>query len=118
MFELTYQSWDVNGTKVAEMKRITLDAGRNIDRFESHYKIEGAKPLMHAASALVLNAVKKLAGIPHQIPLLSSSTIESVAALKNNVFGAKTVSLDLAEVLICLSINAATNPTPSWPWIG
>ncbi|MCX6573586.1 MAG: DUF1846 domain-containing protein [Candidatus Aminicenantes bacterium] len=67
-------------------------------------------PLMHAASALVLNAIKKLAGIPDKIPLLSPSIVESVGELKKNVFGAKSVSLDLSEVLICLSINAASNP--------
>ena len=67
-------------------------------------------PLMHAASALVLNAVKKLAGIPDKIPLLSPSIVESVGELKKSVFGAKSVSLDLSEVLICLSINAASNP--------
>jgi len=67
-------------------------------------------PLMHAASALVLNAVKHLAGIPDKIHLLSPSIIESVGTLKKDVFGANTVSLDLSEVLICLSINASTNP--------
>ena len=67
-------------------------------------------PLMHAASALVLNAVKRLAGIPDRIHLLSPSIIESVGALKTSVFGARSVSLDLSEVLICLSINAASNP--------
>ncbi len=67
-------------------------------------------PLMHASSAMVINAIKKLAEIPEKIPLLSPSIIESVGDLKKNVFGAKTVSLDLSEVLICLSINAATNP--------
>jgi uncharacterized protein (UPF0371 family) len=67
-------------------------------------------PLMHAASALIINAVKRLAEIPDRIPLLTPSIIESVGELKKNVFGAKTVSLDLSEVLICLSINAATNP--------
>ena len=67
-------------------------------------------PLMHAASALVLNAVKHLAGIPDKIPLLSPSIIESVGALKKDIFGASTVSLDVSEVLICLSINASTNP--------
>ena len=56
MFELTYLSWDVGGTKVSEMKRITLDAGQNIDRFESHYKVDGASSLMHAVG------IKKAAG--------------------------------------------------------
>ncbi len=68
-------------------------------------------PLMHAASSLVLNTVKALAGIPDQIPLLSPSVIGSVARLKEDVLGARSVSLDLSEVLICLSINAATNPS-------
>jgi len=67
-------------------------------------------PLMHAASSLILNAVKTLAGIPDQIPLLSPSVIGSVARLKEDILGAKSVSLDLSEVLICLSINAPTNP--------
>lgn len=67
-------------------------------------------PLMHAASALVLNAVKMLAGIPDTIHLLSPGIVGSVANLKEKILGARTVSLDLSEVLICLSINAASNP--------
>ncbi|NLX58030.1 MAG: DUF1846 domain-containing protein [Phycisphaerae bacterium] len=68
-------------------------------------------PLMHAASSLVLNAVKRLAGIPDSIHLLSPAIIESISSLKTNVFRARTVSLDLEETLIALSISAATNPT-------
>ena len=67
-------------------------------------------PLMHAASALVLNAVKMLAGIPDTIHLLSPGIVGAVANLKEKILGARTVSLDLSEVLICLSINAASNP--------
>jgi len=67
-------------------------------------------PLMHAASALVLNAIKKLAGLPETIHLLSPGIIGSVADLKEKIMGARTISLDLSEVLICLSINAASNP--------
>jgi uncharacterized protein (UPF0371 family) len=67
-------------------------------------------PLMHASSALILNAVKQLAGIPATIHLLSPGIIGSVANLKEKIMGARTVSLDLSEVLICLSINAASNP--------
>ena len=39
VFELTYAPWDANGRKVSEVKRITLDAGQNFDRFESFYKL-------------------------------------------------------------------------------
>ena len=68
-------------------------------------------PLLHAASSLVLNAIKKLAGIPDKIPLLSTNIIESIGNLKREILQSKTVSLDLEEVLISLSISAATNPT-------
>jgi uncharacterized protein (UPF0371 family) len=68
-------------------------------------------PLMHATSALVLNAIKTLGGIPDRIHLLSPGIIESVARLKESVLGTKNVSLDLDEALIALSISAATNPT-------
>jgi uncharacterized protein (UPF0371 family) len=66
--------------------------------------------LMHAASSLVLNAAKTLAGIPDEIHLLSPSIIEAVANLKRTLGGASSVSLDLSEVLIGLGINASTNP--------
>jgi len=68
-------------------------------------------PLMHAASSLVLNGIKKLAEVPDRIHLLSPAIIDSIRNLKQNILGAKAVSLDVEEVLICLSINASTNPT-------
>ncbi len=37
MFELKYEPWDAGGTRVAETKRITLDAGHHLNRFESTY---------------------------------------------------------------------------------
>jgi len=67
-------------------------------------------PLMHAASSVVLNAIKHLAGIPDKIHLLSPSLVESIRHLKENILKARTVSLDLDETLIALSISAATNP--------
>ena len=67
--------------------------------------------LMHAASSLILNATKGLAQIPDQIHLLSPSIIEAVGSLKKNILRSKSVSLDLEEALIALSISAATNPT-------
>lgn len=67
-------------------------------------------PLMHASSAAVLNAIKHLAEIPRKIRLLPPSIIESVAHLKHDVFGRRSVSLDLEETLIALSIAALNNP--------
>ncbi|MCD6093786.1 MAG: DUF1846 domain-containing protein [Candidatus Omnitrophica bacterium] len=68
-------------------------------------------PLMHAASSLVFNAIKHLAEIPDKIHLLSPSTIESIGSLKKNILDTKTLSLNLEEALIMLSISAAANPT-------
>lgn len=67
--------------------------------------------LMHAASSLVLNAVKELADIPDKIHLLSPTVIESIANLDKHILKEKTVSLDLEDTLIALSISATTNPT-------
>jgi Domain of unknown function (DUF4861) len=38
MFELTYEPFEVNGISVSEVKRITLDAGQNLDHYQSTYK--------------------------------------------------------------------------------
>ncbi len=45
LFELEYEAFDVNGAKVSEVKRISLDAGSQLDRFQSFYKPEPAGPL-------------------------------------------------------------------------
>ncbi len=66
--------------------------------------------LMHASSSLILNAIKQLAEIPDKIHLLSPEIIKSIGSLKKNISSAKSVSLDLEETLIALSISAATNP--------
>ena len=68
-------------------------------------------PLMHAATSLIFNTIKSMAGIPDKLHLLSPSIIESVRNLKHNILGAKTASLDLDEALIALTISATTNAT-------
>jgi uncharacterized protein (UPF0371 family) len=67
--------------------------------------------LMHASSSVILNAVKTLAGIPDKIHLLSPNIIESIGKLKIRVAGNKNISMNLEEMLIALSISAATNTT-------
>jgi len=68
-------------------------------------------PLMHAAPSLVLNAVKQLAGIPARLHLLSPNVIASIGELKTDILSRDTISLDLEETLIALSISSTTNPT-------
>jgi len=67
--------------------------------------------IMHAASSLVLNAVKKLAGLSDEAHLLSPATIESIGKLKEELSKSKNISLDVEETLIALSISATTDPT-------
>ncbi len=44
MFDLTYPAWDASGARITEVKRITLDAGQNFNRFESRYTGTPAAP--------------------------------------------------------------------------
>jgi len=65
---------------------------------------------LHAASSLILHAIKHLAGIPEKIKLLPPNIMESVRSLKTEVLNEKSLSLDLLEALIALSISATSNP--------
>jgi uncharacterized protein (UPF0371 family) len=68
-------------------------------------------PLMHAAAALVLNAIKVMAGIPKHLELISPTVIESIGTLRKDLLGRSSISLNLEETLIALSISSTTNPT-------
>jgi hypothetical protein len=56
IFELTYEPFEVNGVMVSEVKRISLDAGQNLNHFQSIYKPE--KPTTLIAGI----GIKKVAG--------------------------------------------------------
>jgi uncharacterized protein (UPF0371 family) len=66
-------------------------------------------PLMHAASSLILHAIKHLAEIPPKIKLLPPHITDSLKKLKIEVLNEKSVSLDLEEALIALGISSITN---------
>jgi uncharacterized protein (UPF0371 family) len=67
-------------------------------------------PLMHAVSALVLNAIKELAGIPPHFDLLSPAVITAIGGLRKDVLGRDSISLDLGESLLALATSTITNP--------
>ncbi|MGF7060912.1 DUF1846 domain-containing protein [Brassicibacter mesophilus] len=67
--------------------------------------------VMHATAAAVLNAVKHYANISDGIHLISPVILEPIINLKQKTLGSKTTALDCEEILIALSICAATNPT-------
>jgi uncharacterized protein (UPF0371 family) len=64
---------------------------------------------MHAATSLVIHAIKHLAEIPDKIKLLPPFITDSVGKLKMEIMSEKALSLDLEEALIALSISATTN---------
>jgi uncharacterized protein (UPF0371 family) len=65
---------------------------------------------MHAAAAMVMNAVKTLSGIPAQIPLIGPNIIQSIAHMKQDILKVGYTSLNLDEALIGLAISSTTNP--------
>jgi uncharacterized protein (UPF0371 family) len=66
--------------------------------------------LMHAATSMVIHAVKHLAEVPDKIKLLPSHITDSVKNFKTEILDEKSVSLDLEEALIAISISATNNP--------
>jgi uncharacterized protein (UPF0371 family) len=67
-------------------------------------------PRMHASSSLVLNAAKRLAGLPDELHVLSPGVIDSIADMKRRVFERRSLSLNVEETLIALGVSAATSP--------
>ena len=63
--------------------------------------------LLGASAALILNAVKLLAGIPHDVHLIAPHAIEPIQKLKVDYLGSKNPRLHTDEVLIALSVSAA-----------
>lgn len=65
--------------------------------------------LLGASSALLLNALKALAGIEDEVQLISPTTIGPIQELKVKYLGNKNPRLHTDEILIALSICAATD---------
>ncbi len=68
-------------------------------------------PLLGAAAACLLNALKRLGGIDKSVTLISPEIIEPIQHLKVAHLGNRNPRLHTDEVLIALSICAATDPT-------
>ena len=66
--------------------------------------------LLGASAALLLNALKELAGIDHSVKVISPEAIEPIQKVKTEYLGSKNPRLHLDEVLIALSISAASDP--------
>lgn len=65
--------------------------------------------LLGPSAAAVMNAIKVLAGIPHDELILSPESISPIQDLKIQYLGSKNPRLHIDEVLIALSATAANN---------
>lgn len=67
--------------------------------------------LLGSSAAVLLNALKVLGGIRHEMHLIAPIVIEPIQKLKTSHLGNHNPRLHTDEILIALSISAATNPT-------
>ena len=74
----------------------------------------GTSDLLGACSALLINALKTLAGIDHEVRLITPSVIEPIQKLKVEYLGSRNPRLHMEEVLIALSASSVTNGTSDY----
>jgi uncharacterized protein (UPF0371 family) len=67
--------------------------------------------LLGASSALLMNALKALAGLPDKLHLIAPSALDPIQHLKVDHLGNRNPRLHTDETLIALSISATTNPS-------
>ncbi|MDO5025161.1 MAG: DUF1846 domain-containing protein [Trueperella sp.] len=66
--------------------------------------------LLGCSAAMLLNALKHLAGLDDDLHLLSPASIEPIQTLKVEHLGSRNPRLHTDEVLIALSVSASTSP--------
>lgn len=91
-----------DGSEPCTAMAIALDDGTLITGKRSN--------TMDASAATVINAIKFLAGISDDMHLLSPIVLEPIIDLKRNTLKHKVTALNCEEIIIALSICAATNP--------
>ena len=70
--------------------------------------------MLGAASALLLNALKAMGGMPDELHLISPAALDPIQHLKVDHLGNRNPRLHTDETLIALSISATTNPMAEW----
>jgi len=65
--------------------------------------------LLGATSSMLLNALKELAEIDHELDLVSAESIKPIQTLKTEYLGSQNPRLHTDEILIALSSSAADN---------
>ena len=63
-----------------------------------------------AASSLIMNALKEVAGVDMELEVISDEAIEPISRLKTHYLGSQNPRLHPDETLMALSITSATSP--------
>ncbi len=92
-----------------EVAKKTKEPAAAIELEDGRIIVGKTKELLGGVSAMLLNALKALAGMSDDIKLISPTVIEPVQSLKVDHLGSKNPRLHLDEVLLALSICAATD---------
>ena len=66
--------------------------------------------LLGAASSLLINALKKVAGIEKKTYIISDDALEPITRLKTEMLASRNPRLHSDEMLIALSISSASDP--------
>ena len=109
----------MNGISISERKAIasarskaekTLGPAAAIELDDGTLITGKNSPLLRCNSAMILNALKYLAGIKDSVTILPKSILEPICRLKTESLGGHNPRLHLDEILLALSISALTNP--------
>jgi hypothetical protein len=123
VFELTYDGWDAHGMRVTEVKRFTVDAGRQLDQVDSTFTFSGPAALTVAVGLNKTPADKK------QEPRMSlvrddagHALLQWVEQASNGAFGTAIVlpaATGYAEdALNDLVLARVTSGAPLRYWVG
>ena len=104
----------------AEMERRLAQKGQNEKNhacsavaieLENGVTVTGkSSDLMTATAAAMINGVKEMAHVADEIHLISPVVLEPIRKLKSETLGSQSPALNCEEMLIALTICAATNP--------
>jgi uncharacterized protein (UPF0371 family) len=103
----------VNDRKVTEAATLRADSCGDVcaalELADGRVITGQTSELLGSCSAVLLNALKVLAGIDHDTLLISREAIEPIHRLKTQYLGSRNPRLHTDETLIALSISASGN---------
>ncbi len=92
-----------------KMAKATKAPAAAIELADGRIILGKTSPLLGCSSAMLLNALKALAGIDPEIDLLAREAIEPIQSLKTGHLGSRNPRLHTDEVLIALAVSASTD---------